>query len=308
MTPADGLQSGKEHRPAGDRKRTPLPAIPRRRFRDEVQLSLIGFGGILVVGLEQRDADTLVAEAIDLGVNYFDVAPSYWNGEAEEKLGRALGPFREGTFLACKTLCRDALGARRELERSLRRLRRERLDLYQFHAVVTSEEVEQIFADGGAAETFVRAREEGKVRYIGFSAHSEEAALAMMERFTFDSVLFPVNFACIALGEFGPRVLAEARRRNVARLALKAMALSPWPSEAKHPYPKCWYRPISDPERARTALRFTLSQDITAALPPGETDLYRVALDCAADFTPLSPAERDRLLEGTKDITPLFQA
>jgi predicted aldo/keto reductase-like oxidoreductase len=185
--------------------------IPRRRYAGTVDLSVIGFGAIVLMGMEQRDANRIVAEVVDKGINYFDVAPSYGGGEAETKLGPALAPHRKNIFLACKTMSRDAKGAREELERSLTRLQTDHFDLYQCHAVTMMEEVEQIFAPGGALEALVRAREEGKVRYLGFSAHSEEAAIAMLDRFHFDSILFPTNFVCFTSGHFGYSVRVTPR-------------------------------------------------------------------------------------------------
>jgi aryl-alcohol dehydrogenase-like predicted oxidoreductase len=283
--------------------------LAKRRYRDDVQLSIIGFGGIVVVGFEQKEADRLVAESFDRGVNYFDVAPSYFEGEAEIKLGNALRPYRQKVFLACKTMRRDAEGARLELERSLERLHTDHFDLYQFHAVSSMKDVEQSLGPGGAAETFVKAREQGKVRYLGCSAHSEEAALAMLDRFPLDSILFPINFVCFAQANFGPRVIARAKEKGAARLALKALAHAPWPQgtdRAKTGHPKAWYRPIEDRELASKALRFTLSEDITAAIPPGDEKVYQMALELAADFKPLSNQEREDLLAGAKETKPLF--
>ncbi len=280
--------------------------LPRRRYRDDVDLSVIGLGGIVLMGMPQQEANRTVAEAVDRGVNYFDVAPSYGNGEAEEKLGPALAPFRNNVFLACKTMERDARGAEMELVRSLRRLKTDRLDLYQCHAVTRLEEVEQIFASGGAMETFVKARDEGRVRYIGFSAHSETAALAMMDRFPFDSVLFPFNMVCYARGNFGPAVMETAKKKGVARLALKMLARGPWPEGATKVFPKAWYQPLDDPDEARKGVRFTLSEDVTAAIPPGEIQLFRLAVNLAAEFEPLSADERAEILAGTEGIAPLF--
>lgn len=282
--------------------------IPRRPYAGDVDLSIIGFGAIVLMGMEQRDANRIVAEVVDKGINYFDVAPSYGGGEAEIKLGPALEPHRKKVFLACKTMSRDAKGAREELERSLTRLRTDHLDLYQFHAVTEMKDVDQIFAPAGALETFVKAREEGKVRHIGFSAHSEEAAIALLDRFHFDSILFPTNFVCFASGHFGPRVIAHAKEKGTARLALKAMAYTPWGNGEEHTYPKCWYKPVSDPELAGLALRFTLSEDITAAIPPGDERLFRLALSAAAEFKPVSKAERQQLLERAQKLEPLFKA
>ena len=169
------------------------------------------------------------------------------------------------------------------------------------------DEVEEIFAPGGAMEAFAQARKGGKIRYIGFSAHSVEAALGMLERYKFDSLLFPVNYICYARGNFGPQVMQKARKLNVARLALKAMAHGPWRKSDKREYPNCWYRPIEDRELARQALRFTLSEGITAAIPPGDERLFRMALDLAPDLSPLSAREREELLANTRGLRPLFK-
>ena len=104
--------------------------------------------------------------------------------------------------------------SRAELEQSLQHLRTDHFDLYQFHAVTTLDEVNTIFGPDGAIETFQEARKEGKIRLIGFSAHSVEAAMALLDRFDFDTILFPVNFATWHAGNFGPQVLARARRKK----------------------------------------------------------------------------------------------
>jgi aryl-alcohol dehydrogenase-like predicted oxidoreductase len=282
--------------------------LPKRTYRDDVQLSILGLGGMLLLGMDQAKVNTLVGDALTRGINYFDVAPFYGDGEAEQKMGEALASHRSKIFLACKTLDRSAEGAQIELENSLRNLHTDHFDLYQFHAVSDLEEVEQIFAPGGALEAFRAARKKGKIRYIGFSAHSVEAALAMLDRFRFDSILFPVNFICYARGNFGPQVLARAKELNVARLAIKAMAHGPWRKAEKRKYPNCWYRPIEDRELARQALRFTLSEGVTAAVPPGDERLFRMALDLASELTPLGADEREQLLASTRGLKPLLRA
>lgn len=283
--------------------------LPRRDYKDGVKLSVIGLGGIVVCGLEQKDADRLVAEAFDRGVNYYDVAPSYFDGEAELKLGAALQPYRSRSFLACKTTVRIAAGARRELERSLERLRTDHFDLYQFHAVSSLDEVDRIVAPGGAGEAFLKAREEGKVRFLGASAHNAEAAIALMDRFPLDSVLYPVNYVLYQQGNFGPQILEHAKKKGIARLALKALAHRPWPEGAdRSAWPKCWYEPIGDPAQAEKAVRFTLSEDVTAAVPPGEGKLFWTALDAAERFRPLGAGEREELLASARGLAPLFRA
>ena len=111
------------------------------------------------------EVNRLVADAIDRGVNYFDFGPAY--GDPEEKLGPALEGRRDELFLACKTGRRDAAGAQEELDRSLKRLRTDRFDLYQLHGMTEMEEVDQVLRAGGAMEVFQRAREEGKVPLPG---------------------------------------------------------------------------------------------------------------------------------------------
>jgi aryl-alcohol dehydrogenase-like predicted oxidoreductase len=281
--------------------------LPKRPYRDGVQLSAVGFGGIVVMGLEQEKANYVVSDAVVQGLNYFDVAPSYGDGEAEQKLGVALQPYRKNVFLACKAEKRDAAGARAQLETSLRRLKTDHFDLYQFHAVKSLEEVKQILGPGGAAETFTKAKKDGLVRYIGFSAHGVDAAKALMEGMSLDSVLFPVNYVNYSEGDFGPQIMAEAKRHGLARLALKALAQTTWkPGETKT-YANCWYRPIEDEAVAEKALRFTLTEDVSAAIPPGYEKFLRLAMNIAQRYKPLSSSERSALLASAKGIAPIFR-
>jgi len=269
-------------------------------------LSIIGFGGIVVKDATPDEASEAVKLAIDKGINYFDVAPSY--GDAEIKLGPALEPYRKDVFLACKTGERTKDEARVELEQSLKRLRTDHFDLYQLHAVTSLEDVDTILGPGGAIETFLEARKEGKIRFIGFSAHSVEAAMALMERFDFDTILFPVNFTTWYAGNFGSQVLTRAQEKKMGILALKAMAKGPWPEGAdRSKYSKCWYEPLVNEEDIKMGLRFTLSHPVTAAVPPGEEALFRIALNVAGDLKPLKTKEVQMIKEkGLKGI-PLFK-
>ncbi len=285
------------------------PKLPRRAYGDTGErLSIIGFGGIVVSGAEQEQANRVVAEAVEKGVNYFDVAPSY--GDAEIKLGLALEPYRKDVFLACKTTQRTKEGAAGELADSLRRLRTDHLDLYQLHAITdVQKDVDAAFGPGGAMEVFLEAKKQGQVRYLGFSAHSEEAALAAMERYDFDSILFPINFATFYEGDFGPRVIAAAKSKGVARLALKAMARQQWPKDdpLRVQYPKCWYQPLTDRNEAKLGLYFTLSQSVTAAIPPGDESLFHLALDLAMGFRPISQKEKEALQQMARSLVCVFE-
>jgi predicted aldo/keto reductase-like oxidoreductase len=280
--------------------------LARRRYRKGTRLSIIGFGGIVVSQVEQSEANDLVAWAFERGVNYFDVAPTY--GNAQERLGPALKPYRARSFLACKTTKRDAAGAQAELEESLRLLQTDHFDLYQLHGVSSEEDVEAVLARGGALETFLKAREQGKVRYIGFSAHTEAAALKLLDAFPFDSVLFPVNCVCMENGNFGPAVIERAQAKGAAILALKALAWTPWPEGAERIYPKCWYQPADDRELARLALGYALSLPIVAAIPPGDGRLLKLAVELALQHAPITNDARQALAQQMQGVTPVFGA
>jgi predicted aldo/keto reductase-like oxidoreductase len=289
-------------------KRDSLPGSMEKRSlgRTGEKLSMIGFGGIVVKDASPGESSALVKLAIDSGINYFDVAPSY--GDAEIKLGPALEPYRKNVFLACKTGERKKEGARKELEQSLKNLRTDHFDLYQHHAVTSVEDVDIIMGPGGAMETFLEAKKEGKVRFLGFSAHSVEAALALMDMFDFDTILFPINFATWNAGNFGPQVLERAKEKEMGILALKAMAKGPWPEGAdRTKYSKCWYEPMTSIDDIRMGLRFTLSHPVTAAVPPGEAELWKIALKVADNLQPLTSDEAQTIKErGLKGI-PLFK-
>lgn len=245
--------------------------------RTGVRLSVIGFGGIVVKDVSPADAAEYVARAIDRGINYFDVAPGY--GNAEERLGPAIEPYRDQVFLAGKTGQRLAKDVDAELNRSLERLKTDHLDLYQFHGVSSLKEADQILAPGGALEAFVAARERGLIQHIGFSAHSEDAALRLLDAFPFDSVLLPVNLFCWRDGGFGPRVCERAIEKGTGILAIKALAKRPWREGETKKWPKCWYAPIDSAPEAKVALSFTLSQAVTAAVSPGHAELLWLACD-----------------------------
>lgn len=283
--------------------------LPRRAYgRTGVQLSIIGFGGYILNDLDQQVADRLVAQAVERGVNYFDVAPTY--GNAEVRLGPALQPYRKDVFLACKTTQRRRKGAEKELEASLKQLRTDHFDLYQLHALTRVEkDVDVVFAKGGAMEAFIEAKKAGRVRFLGFSAHSEEAALAAMDRYRFDSILFPVNYACTYKGNFGPRVVAKAVSQGAAILALKAMARERYTQKDdpdRKKYPNCWYRPLSDPTEASLGLRFTLSQPVTAAVSPADGSLFQLALRLAAPVRPITANEEKKLRAIAANVRPVF--
>ncbi len=286
---------------------TPTSRIARRPLgRTGEHLSMIGFGGIVVMNEDPKSSSNIVSEAVDRGVNYFDVAPSY--GNAQERLGAALAPYRKDCFLACKTDGRLKDDSRKDLEESLRLLKTDHVDLYQFHALTKMTDLDKVLGPGGAIETFEAAKKEGKIRYIGFSVHSAETAIAAMERYPFDTVLFPVNYVLFSQASFGPQILKKAQEKNVGILALKAMAKTTWSASQQkdHPEPKCWYQPATYPSEASLGLRWTLGHPITAALPPGDEKYFRLAMDVAQNYRTLEHTEELALLKSATGVEPIF--
>lgn len=281
-------------------------AVPRRKLgRADDKLSIIGFGGIMLNQNTQEFANENIARAFDHGVNYYDVAPSY--GNAQDRMGPALKPYRDRSFLACKTTKRDKSGAEEELNRSLEKLMTDHFDLYQLHALTTVDEVNRAFGPNGAMEAVLQAKKEGKLRYVGFSAHSVEAALHALDLYDFDTILFPLNFVCWHAGNFGPQVYEKAKQRNMGILALKTMALTKLKKGEEKVYPNCWYRPILDEETLNLAFRYTLTLDITAAVSPGEAQMFWKGVDMAGRFSPLKDEERSKLVALAKETEPVFR-
>ena len=284
--------------------------VPKRKYgRADDMMSMIGFGGIVVKDVTPEAAANYVSEAVDCGINYFDVAPTY--GNAQERLGPALKPYRDKCFLACKTTQRDAKGAAEELQESFRLLQTDHFDLYQLHAITTLEDVEKAFAKGGAMETFLKAKEQGKVRYVGFSAHSEEAAHAAMNRYDFDSILFPLSFPIWIKEDFGASVHKRAAEAKRGILALKAMAHQKWPDSigrSERPWNKTWYEPFDDIDKVSLGLRFTCHLPAHAMIPPGHWELFKMAIELAQSgaLTPLNDNEREMARAIAMDSEPIF--
>ena len=276
-------------------------------------LSVLGFGSIVLILNEQKTANMIVAEAVESGINYFDVAPSYGDnfglrGDAEIKLGPALHPYRKDCFLACKTGMRSRKEAEIEFNLSLQRLQTDYFDLYQLHGITDVQtDVDQAFMKGGVMEMLIEKKREGKIRNLGFSAHSTAAARTAMDRYNFDSVMFAVNYACWYKGGYGPEIMQKAIETNTARLALKALAKQRRsPAYPETSFPKCWYEPLTEREQAARALRWTLSQPITAAVSPGDEKLYKMALSIVREGIDLHDDDVQRVKDDALLANPIF--
>jgi aryl-alcohol dehydrogenase-like predicted oxidoreductase len=282
-------------------------SLPQRPLgKTGIKVSIIGFGGIVVMGETPDHACKVVAEAIEKGVNYFDVSPSY--GDAELKLAPALKPFRKNIHLACKTGQRTRSGADDELKQSLKRLQTDYLDVYQLHGLVDVEkDVKPALGNDGAIKTFIEAKKAGVIRNIGFSAHTPAAAITAMNEFDFDTIMFPVNFVTHFSSDLETQVLALAARKNLGIIAIKAIAKQKLPpNTAPVRYPKCWYEPFDDPQTVELALNWTLSQNITLAIPSGEENLFKMCMDFAGRFKKITESQIKRLKEIASALEPIF--
>jgi len=272
------------------------------------KLSVVGFPGLALIHCDQKQSTEGLRKALDRGVNYFDVAPAYGKGQCETKMGIGLeGVDRSKYFLACKTNKRDKAGAREELERSLKLLKTDHFDLYQLHHLRRPDEVKQALGPDGAIQTFLEAQKEGKVKYLGFSAHTSKGAVLAMQGFRFDTAMFPINFVELLQYGIGKEVLKVASQQGVAVLAIKAMSMGAWPKGVERSR-KWWYRSTEEPQEVDLAVRYALSQPgVVAAIPPSFVDLLDKAVDAAKNFRPITPAEVQQLQETAKSCESIFQ-
>jgi len=271
------------------------------------KVSVVGFPGLALIHYDQDRCNSALRDAFDRGVNYFDVAPAYGNGQCETKMGIGLqGLDRRKIFLACKTKKRDKDGARQELEQSLKLLKTDHFDLYQMHHLVSPQEVKQALGPGGAIETFLQAKEEGKVKHFGFSAHTTKGALEALKAFRFDTAMFPINFVEYLNRDFGRDVLEMARQQGTAVLAIKPLSWGAWPDGMPRSR-QWWYRTVDDSKEVELVLRFTLSQPgVVAGIPPSFLDLLDKTIEAAKAFRPIDPAGTEQLRKMAANCGSIF--
>ena len=201
--------------------------IPKRVFgKTGERLTIIGQAGGRFPMCSYEDAKAITLRAYELGVNYFDCARNYWDGRSEEVYGEVLPPFRKHIFLTTKSSQRSRQGAEADLGKSLRALKTDHVDLWQIHQVSTMDEVEQIFAPGGAIEAFEAAKKAGKCRFIGFTGHHDpDVHLAMLKNYhKYDTILMPLNPADPSYLSFEKNVLPVAVERGMGIQAMKSTA------------------------------------------------------------------------------------
>ncbi len=201
----------------------PIPRRPLGRTGHEATIFTLGGEGILRTHGHAAEAVRVIERALDQGVNYFDTAPAY--ASSRDYYGMALGERRRDIFLASKTHDRTRDGSLWLLDDSLKRLKTDYIDLWQLHDLRTHDDLNGIFARGGALEALLQARSEGRVRFLGITGHHDPAILLeAMRRFDFDTVLVALNAADTHRLSFIKTVLAEAARRNMGVIGMKVYA------------------------------------------------------------------------------------
>jgi aryl-alcohol dehydrogenase-like predicted oxidoreductase len=276
--------------------------VPKRKLgKTGFPVFPVVYGGIISMHDGQDASDQYVSWAIDRGINYFDVAPSY--DDAQEKLGNSLKSYRKNVYLACKTGKRLRAEAEPEFEESFKLLHTDYFDVYQLHAITTQEDLDKAFGPGGVMEMMVKAKEEGRVRKLGFTAHSEEIGLKAMELYDFDTVMFPLNWMMNMGNDMGTKLCSEAKKREMGILAIKPLIHRAWKDNTERDtsdYPKAWCKPIeTDKNEAMgiAAIKYTFSLNPDVIIPPGDFKSFSFAVDHIAEIlkNPLS-AEDTALL------------
>jgi predicted aldo/keto reductase-like oxidoreductase len=274
--------------------------IPRRKFgRHPDTISALGMGGHHLGDAASVDVATrMVHEAIDGGITFFDNAWEYNNHRSEEWLGAALrGGYRDRVFLMTKvcTHGRDASVGMRQLEESLQRLGTDHLDLWQIHAITYDNDPDLAYRTNGIIEALDRAKQQGKVRYVGFSGHKDPRLHRRMIDlgYHWDSVQFPINAFDAQFRSFQQLVLPEAVKRGIAVLGMKPFGGQGQPFHAADVK--------LTPEQA---LRYAMSvPGVTVTITGMETPAtLRQNLAIAQNFVPMETAERDALIAAVAPV------
>jgi aryl-alcohol dehydrogenase-like predicted oxidoreductase len=277
-----------------------------RRFGRTSHMSTVAIYGTAALynGTPEMAAQA-TEQILAAGINHIDIAPGY--GKAEELMGPWIEKTRDQFFLGCKTTERTKEGAAAELRRSLEKLRTDKFDLHQLHAVTTFEELDQVTGSGGALEALIEARDEGLTDFIGITGHGNlapEIYLEALRRFEFDTVLFPVNFVQFGIPPYREKALELldiCQQKDVGVMAIKAVARKPW-GDRDHTY-DCWYEPFDTPEVIQKGVDFALSQaGVTGLCTTGDVNILPLFLDACQNFEPMSDADQEALIASASEL------
>jgi aryl-alcohol dehydrogenase-like predicted oxidoreductase len=270
--------------------------------------SRVIFGAAALGSMRQERADQVLATLLEFGVNHIDTAASY--GDSELRIAPWMTAHRGRFFLATKTAERSGDGARASLELSLTRLGVDYVDLIQLHNLVEPDEWETAVGPGGAVEALSRARDEGLARSIGVTGHGLRIAgmhLRSLERFDFDSVLLPYNYAVMSDDRYRAdteALLGVCEQRGVAVQTIKSVARRRWPEEAGRRF--SWYEPLADGDALVRAVRYVLGRPGLFLNSSSDARLLRPTLEAAAGGGP-APTDEEMAADVERhEITPLF--
>ena len=283
--------------------------LPKRKLgRTNEYVTMLGTGGYHVGWTAERDAQEVVEAALEGGVRFFDTAESYADGTSEIRYGKYLTPkYRDLIFLTSKSTGRDAKTVREHLEGTLRRLNTDHLDLYQVHAIATPEDVDSRI-QLGVLEVLLKAKEKGKIRYLGFTGHQNPFAHARMlertkESDIFDTVLMPVNVLDQSYFSFTNNIMSKALDRNIGICAIKSLAdgrffakkeQAGWTS--KDPL-------IPNYLSIKEAMHFVWSLPVSVLISGNENATFmREKIALARSFTKLTEEQKIALIDKVKDI------
>jgi aryl-alcohol dehydrogenase-like predicted oxidoreductase len=276
----------------------------RRLGRIGHQSSVLIYGGAALGAVTQDVADRSIQEALDGGINHFDVAASY--GDAELRLGPWMSHIRNRIFLATKTGERTADAAWAQINASLERLRTERVDLLQLHGVGDLDELDAVTRPGGALEAALRAKEEGLVGEVGITGHGPHAAethLEALRRHPFATVLTPLNPVLWRDEQWRAAyqaLVTEVQAQDAGLMTIKTVARRNWPGAvAGQALPRqeyaTWYQPLVDEDRIRAAASWVLAhEEITGLATAGDVRLLGPLL--RAEASRVSAAEAEEML------------
>jgi aryl-alcohol dehydrogenase-like predicted oxidoreductase len=281
----------------------------RRLGKTEHMSSILIFGSFALFRIRQKEADAALEMALENGINHVDVSPLY--GDAEKHLGSWFKRHGKKFFLGCKTAERTKTGAWESLQRSLDTLKVDHFDLFQLHGVDDIKILKQALGPGGAMEAILEAKAQGLLRFIGITGHNPPLHNKALELFDFDTVMFPLNRVHAVhptdWNDFKP-LLKTARRKDVGVMAIKSVAKRAWEDNRErtqsHRY-NTWYEPFDDAAEIEKSLRYTLSQDITAAALPGELQLWPMIIEAAQRFQPLTAKEQREVMSQAAQYQPL---
>ena len=285
--------------------------MEKRRFgRTKHESTIAIFGGAAFWDVTQQQADATMQLVVESGINHIDIAPSY--GKAETLVGPWLKRMRESFFLGCKTTERTRELALSEAAQSLQRLQSDHFDLYQCHAVTSLQELDQITMRGGAVEALLELRRSGLTRYLGITSHGNHAPeilLQAMQRFDFDSVLFPFNFILCAdetYRQSAQNLIQHCVENNIGMMVIKSIARGSWGNQPKTN--TTWYQPFTTPEQIQTAVNFVLSYPVTGICTAGDVQLIPSIISACENFTPLAGETLSSMMSPVSETgEPLFR-